>query len=103
VTPRRPLWVKSGHSGRSSPCPLYTQKRTLPDDSWSANIINTAFDAHDKILQVFWTGAKYAVTDKLDVIGRIVDGGTANARRAALRYSSRRFIRKPPLPNYRAG
>ena len=35
----------------------------------NTNIINTAFDAHDKILQVFWTGAKYAVTDDLDVIG----------------------------------
>jgi predicted porin len=34
----------------------------------NTNIINTAFDAHDKILQVFWTGAKYAVTEKLDVI-----------------------------------
>ena len=35
----------------------------------NTNIVNTAFDAHDKILQVFWTGAKYAVTDELDVIG----------------------------------
>jgi predicted porin len=35
----------------------------------NTTIVNTAFDAHDKILQVFWTGAKYAVTDKLDVIG----------------------------------
>ena len=35
----------------------------------NTNIVNTAFDAHDKILQVFWTGAKYAVTDKVDVIG----------------------------------
>jgi hypothetical protein len=30
----RPLWVKSGHSGRSLPCPLYPQKRTLLSDSW---------------------------------------------------------------------
>jgi len=35
----------------------------------NTNIVNTTFAAHDKILQVFWTGAKYAVTDKLDVIG----------------------------------
>jgi predicted porin len=35
----------------------------------NTNIINNAFDAHDKILQIFWAGAKYAVTDKLDVIG----------------------------------
>jgi len=35
----------------------------------NTNINNTAFAAHDKILQVFWTGAKYAVTDKLDVMG----------------------------------
>jgi hypothetical protein len=34
----------------------------------NTDIINTAFDAHDKILQIFWTGAKYAVTCKLDVI-----------------------------------
>jgi predicted porin len=35
----------------------------------NTNISNTAFAAHDKILQVFWIGAKYAVTDKLDVTG----------------------------------
>jgi predicted porin len=35
----------------------------------NTNISNTSFAAHDKILQVFWTGAKYAITDKLDVIG----------------------------------
>jgi predicted porin len=35
----------------------------------NTNISNTTFAAHDKVLQVFWTGAKYAVTDKLDVIG----------------------------------
>ncbi len=29
----------------------------------------TAFDFHDKILQVFWTGASYAVTDSVNVIG----------------------------------
>ena len=34
----------------------------------NTDIINTAFDAHDKILQIFWTGAKHAVTGKLDVI-----------------------------------
>jgi predicted porin len=34
----------------------------------NTNINNTAFAAHDKILQVFWTGAKYAVTDKLDAM-----------------------------------
>jgi predicted porin len=34
----------------------------------NTNINNTAFRAHDRILQIFWTGAKYAVTDKLDVM-----------------------------------
>jgi predicted porin len=29
----------------------------------------TAFDFHDRILQVFWTGASYAVTENLNVIG----------------------------------
>jgi predicted porin len=33
------------------------------------NINNTAFDAGDKLLHVFWTGVKYAVTDNLEVIG----------------------------------
>src|ERR1700681_2815530 len=33
------------------------------------NINNTAFDAGDKLFHVFWTGAKYAVTDNLDLIG----------------------------------
>jgi predicted porin len=33
------------------------------------NINNTLYLAHDRIEQVFWTGAKYAVTDKLDVMG----------------------------------
>jgi predicted porin len=32
------------------------------------NINNTAFAAHDRFFQVFWTGVKYAVTDKLDVM-----------------------------------
>jgi len=35
----------------------------------STNIANTAFNAGDKLFNVFWVGAKYAVTDKLDVIG----------------------------------
>ena len=35
----------------------------------NTNINNTAFMAHDRIEQVFWTGAKYAVTDKLNVMG----------------------------------
>jgi predicted porin len=35
----------------------------------NTSINNTAYSAHDKIHQVFWAGAKYAVTDKLDVIG----------------------------------
>ncbi len=37
----------------------------------NTNIVNTAFGVNgldDKIFQVVWTGAKYAVTDKLDVI-----------------------------------
>lgn len=29
----------------------------------NTNISNTAFNAHDKILQVFWVGARYALTD----------------------------------------
>jgi predicted porin len=35
----------------------------------NTNINNTAFSAGDKLFHVFWTGAKYAVTDNLDVIG----------------------------------
>lgn len=35
----------------------------------NTNINNTAFSAHDKILQVFWTGARYSVSDNLDVMG----------------------------------
>lgn len=38
-------------------------------DVFSANITNTAYTANQKVLQVFWTGAKYAITDKLDVTG----------------------------------
>ena len=37
----------------------------------NTNIVNTAFGVNglgDKILQVMWTGAKYAITDKLDVM-----------------------------------
>jgi predicted porin len=34
----------------------------------NTNINNTAFSPHDRIEQVFWTGAKYAVTDKVDVM-----------------------------------
>jgi predicted porin len=35
----------------------------------NTNINNTAFDAGDKILQIFWTGAKYRVITDVDVIG----------------------------------
>jgi predicted porin len=35
----------------------------------NTNINNIAYSAHDKILQVLWTGARYSVTDNLDVIG----------------------------------
>jgi predicted porin len=35
----------------------------------NTNINSAAFNAGDKLLHVFWTGAKYAVTDNLDVIG----------------------------------
>jgi rubredoxin len=35
----------------------------------NTNINSTAFNAGDKLLHVFWTGVKYAVTDNLDVIG----------------------------------
>jgi predicted porin len=35
----------------------------------NTNINNTAFNAGDRLLHVFWTGAKYAVTDNLDLIG----------------------------------
>jgi predicted porin len=34
----------------------------------NTDIVNTAFSAHDKILQIFWVGAKYAVTDDVDVM-----------------------------------
>jgi predicted porin len=34
----------------------------------NTDIVNTAFSAHNKILQIFWVGAKYAVTDDLDVM-----------------------------------
>jgi predicted porin len=35
----------------------------------NTNINSAAFNAGDKLLHVFWTGGKYAVTDNLDVIG----------------------------------
>jgi predicted porin len=35
----------------------------------NTNINNTAFSVHDEILQIFWTGARYSVTDNLDVMG----------------------------------
>jgi predicted porin len=35
----------------------------------TANITNTAYDFHDRVLQVFWMGAKYALIDNLDLIG----------------------------------
>ena len=34
----------------------------------TTNIVNDAFSAHHKILQIFWVGAKYAVTDDVDVM-----------------------------------
>jgi predicted porin len=33
---------------------------------FAANVANTAFSANNKILQVFWTGARYALSDDLD-------------------------------------
>ena len=38
-------------------------------DVFSANITNTAYTTNQKVLQVFWTGAKYAINDKLDLAG----------------------------------
>jgi len=35
----------------------------------NTNINNTAFNAGDRLLHIFWTGVKYAVTDEVDVIG----------------------------------
>jgi predicted porin len=35
----------------------------------NTNINNTAFSAGDKLLHVFWTGVKYAITDNLNLIG----------------------------------
>jgi hypothetical protein len=35
----------------------------------NTNISNTAFNAGDKTLHVFWTGVKYAVMTNVDVIG----------------------------------
>jgi predicted porin len=33
---------------------------------YAANITNTAYNANNRILQVFWTGGRYAFNDKLD-------------------------------------
>ena len=38
----------------------------------NTNINNTAFSIHRRILQIFWTGAKYAVTDNLDLTRRLL-------------------------------
>ena len=35
----------------------------------TANINNTAYNFHDRLFDVFWTGAKYAATDTVDLIG----------------------------------
>jgi predicted porin len=35
----------------------------------NTNINNTAFNAGDRLMHIFWTGAKYAITDNLDLIG----------------------------------
>jgi predicted porin len=35
----------------------------------NTNINSTAFNAGDKLFHVFWTGAKYSLTDNPDVIG----------------------------------
>jgi predicted porin len=35
----------------------------------NTNIVNTAFAAHDKILQIFWVGAKYAISERWQVMG----------------------------------
>ena len=51
----------------STPQTTYTDIAGLI--SLTPNISNTAYTANQKVLQVFWTGAKYAVTDKLDVTG----------------------------------
>jgi predicted porin len=55
----------------------------------NTNINNTAFSAGDKLFHVVWTGAKYAVTDNLDVIGAYYHyyqptfGATVNCANAA--------------------
>jgi predicted porin len=51
----------------STPQTTYTDIAGLL--SLTPNITNTAYTANQKVLQVFWTGAKYAITDKLDVTG----------------------------------
>ena len=51
----------------STPQTTYTDIAGLV--SLTPNITNTAYTANQKVLQVFWTGAKYAITDKLDVTG----------------------------------
>jgi predicted porin len=54
----------------------------------------TAFDFHDKILQVFWTGAAYAVTKNVNVVGAYYHydqnsyGGGASAGCATTAFSS---------------
>jgi len=35
----------------------------------NTNIANTSFNAHDKVLQVFWFGSKYALTDEWSLMG----------------------------------
>ncbi len=54
----------------------------------------TAFDFHDKILQVFWTGAAYAVTKDVNVVGAYYHydqnsyGGGASSGCATIAFSS---------------
>src|SRR4029077_1996943 len=35
----------------------------------NTNIVNNSFAAHDKILQIFWVGAKYAIIERWQVMG----------------------------------
>jgi hypothetical protein len=47
--PECPLWVKSGHSRTSGPCPLYPQKRTSADTAEKSAPIITLIGAYRKV------------------------------------------------------
>jgi hypothetical protein len=52
-----PLWVKSGHGQMSDRCPLYSQKRTLPGDSWMSALCQKRTRALQQCRALFSAGA----------------------------------------------